>query len=392
MSSNNTALNNMYIADLEICTPLSNDVAELNEKIQANDNEFSIANFDGSLGLEINMSLCEPTTFSAIKQPLQVDESYSYRDRILVKMAGQTLAPLLTRLKQYSPTLAPLILALPEQIPHHKPIAPQLLANAIREHLGKAAEMIHWNQFMPVTIGRAGVLAALSLAQKLFQQNNGIELIVIGGIDSYRHSEVLLDLCKQQRITRAGFSGFVAGEGAGFLVITNNKKYALKANEGYVQLHPPGLAVEQGYLGSQEPNLGQGLTKAIKTALDSSPNLEINQIYSSMNGEAIWAEEHIASTLRHRHQLGDNIEEKTLSIAYNIGDIGSASGALSIALSAHKLFSDAQPQRHLITSGSDKNQRSAMCLTFEPAEANKSEHSDTQDSVKVSANNEQDDR
>ena len=74
MSSNNTALNNMYIADLEICTPLSNDVAELNEKIQANDNEFSIANFDGSLGLEINMSLCESETFSAIKQPLQVDE------------------------------------------------------------------------------------------------------------------------------------------------------------------------------------------------------------------------------------------------------------------------------------------------------------------------------
>ena len=84
-----------------------------------------------------------------------------------------------------------------------------------------------------------------------------------------------------------------------------------------------------------------------------------------MNGEAIWAEEHIASTLRHRHQLGDDITEKTNSIAYNIGDIGSASGALSIALSAHALFSDGTAQRHLITTSSDKNQRSAVCLTFE---------------------------
>ena len=359
-------VNNMYIADLEICTPLSNDVAELNEKIQADDNEFSIANFDGSLGLEINMSLCESDTFSAIKQPLQVDDSYSYRDRILVKMAGQALTPLLTRLKQYSPTLAPFILALPEQIPQHKPKAPNLLANAIREHLGEAAEMVHWNQFMPVTIGRVGVLAALSLAQKLFKQNNGIELIVIGGIDSHRHSEVLLDLCKQQRIARAGYSGFVAGEGAGFLVITNNKKYALKANKGYVQIHPPGLAVEPGYLGSQEPNLGQGLTQAMKTALDNSTALPVNHIFSSMNGEAIWAEEHIASCLRHRHQLGENIADKTTSSAYNIGDIGSASGALSIALSAHALFSDGTAQRHLITTSSDKNQRSAVCLTFEP--------------------------
>ena len=358
----------MYIVDLEICTPLSNNVRELSEKIQANDNAFSIADFDGCLGLDINMSLCDKQTFSAITEPLQVDESYSYRDRILVKMAGQALTPLLNRFKQYSPSLAPLILALPEQVSHHKPIASQLLANSIREHLGEAAQMIHWNQFMPVTIGRAGVLATLSLAKKLFQQGNGIELIVIGGLDSYRHSEVLRDLSKQQRIARANSNGFVAGEGAGFLVITNNKKYALKANKGYVRLHTPGLAVEQGYINSQQPNLGKGLTLAIKTALDASPDLPVNQIYSSMNSEAIWSEEYIASTLRHRHQLGGDVAEKTISTAYNLGDIGSATGALSMALSAQQLFSDGQPQRHLITTSSDNRQRSAACFTFELAE------------------------
>jgi 3-oxoacyl-[acyl-carrier-protein] synthase-1 len=226
------------------------------------------------------------------------------------------------------------------------------------------------------------------LAQKLFQQNNGIELIIIGGLDSYRHSTVLSDLSKQQRIAMIGSDGFVAGEGAGFLVVTNNKKYALTANKGHVRLHPPGLAVEQGYIGSQEPNLAQGLTSAIKTALDASPNLPVNQIYSSMNGEAIWYEEHVASTLRHRHDLGENIAEKTHSSAYNIGDIGSASGALSIALSAHKLFSDALPQRHLITTSSDKNQRSAICLTFELAEAQQNTQKEAQESVY----NEQDDR
>jgi 3-oxoacyl-[acyl-carrier-protein] synthase-1 len=357
-------VNNMYIADLEICTPLSNDVAELNEKIQANENEFCIANFDGHLSLEINMSLCDTKAFSPLHPALNINRCH--RDKALLQMAEQALTPLLTRFKNYSPSLAPLILALAEQLPQHTPLAPNLLADSLKEHLGDSAEMIHWNQFMPVTIGRAGVLAALSLAQKLFQQSKGIELIIIGGLDSYRHSGLLRDLSKQQRIARAGYSGFVAGEGAGFLVITNNKKYALKANKGYVRLHPPGLAVEPGYLGSQEPNLGQGLTQAMKTALDSSTALPVNHIYSSMNGEAIWTEEHTASSLRHRHQLGENIADKTTSSAYNIGDIGSASGALSMALSAHTLFSDGIAQRHLITTSSDKNQRSAVCLTFEP--------------------------
>jgi 3-oxoacyl-[acyl-carrier-protein] synthase-1 len=376
----------MYIADFEICTPLSNDIAELSEKIQANDNEFCLSHYYGHLGQEINMSLCDSQSFSKLDPKININRCH--RDKTLIQMAGQALTPLLTRFKKYSPTLAPLILALAEQIPKHKPLAPDQLANSIRQHLGEHGDMIHWNQFMPVTIGRAGVLATLSLAQKLFQQNNGIELIIIGGLDSYRHSAVLSDLSKQQRIAMIGGDGFVAGEGAGFLVVTNNKKYALTANKGHVRLHPPGLAVEHGYLGSQEPNLAQGLTSAIKTALDASPNLPVKQIYSSMNGEAIWYEEHVASTLRHRHDLGENIAEKTHSSAYNIGDIGSASGALSIALSAHKLFSDALPQRHLITTSSDKNQRSAMCLTFELAEAQQNIQKEAQESV----HNEQDDR
>jgi 3-oxoacyl-[acyl-carrier-protein] synthase-1 len=370
MTVNNIDSNSMYIADLEICTPLSNDVAELAEKIQANDNEFCLSDYYGHLGQQINMSLCDTDSIhkSFNKPDPAININRCHRDKTLVQMAEFSLAPLLSRFKKYSPTLAPFILALAEQVPAHKPLPPNVLAESIKQHLGEHADMIHWNQFMPVTIGRAGVLATLSLAQKLFHQNNGIELIIIGGLDSYRHSAVLRDLSKQQRIAMTGCNGFVTGEGAGFLVLTNNKKYALKANKGYVRIHPPGLAVEQGYLGSHEPNLGQGLTSAIKTALDSSPELEINHIYSSMNGEAIWYEEHVASTLRHRHQLGKNIAEKTTSSAYNIGDIGSASGVVSIALSAHKLFSDAKPQRHLITTSSDKNQRSAVCLTFELAE------------------------
>lgn len=376
----------MYIADLEICTALSNDVAELQEKIRANENEFCLSSYYGHLGQEVHMSLCESDLFRSIDPKINFNRCH--RDKTLIQMAEKSLNPLLTRFKQYSPSLAPMILALPEQVPSHNPLTPDQLASSIKQHLGDIAEMIHWNQFMPVTIGRAGVLATLNLAQKLFQQNNGIELIIVGGLDSYRHSAVLRDLSKQQRIAMIGSSGFIAGEGAGFLVITNNKKYALKANQGYVQVHPPGLAVEQGYLGSQEPNLAQGLTSAIRTALDNSPELPVNQIYSSMNGETIWYEEHIASTLRHRHQLGDNIAEKTHSSAYNIGDIGSASGALAIALSAHKLFSDAKPQRHLITTSSDKNQRSAICLSFEPAAAKTDAHGSNTES----ACNEQDDR
>lgn len=366
MPMNYLPSNNIYIADLEICTPLSNNVADLSEKIQANDNEFCLSNYYGHLGQEITMSLCDTQGFNKLNPMININRCH--RDKNLIQMAEQALTPLLSRFRQYSPNLAPLILALAEQTPSHKSFAPELLAQSIKQHLGEQAGMIHWNQFMPVTIGRAGVLATLNLAQKLFQQNTGIELIIIGGLDSYRHSAVLQGLSKEQRIAMTGCSGFIAGEGAGFIAITNNKKYALKANKGYVCIHPPGLAVEHGYMGSQEPNIGQGLTSAIKTALDNSPELAVNQIYSSMNGEAIWFEEHVASTLRHRHQLGENIAEKTTSSAYNIGDIGSASGALSIALSAHALFTDGLPQRHLITTSSDKSQRSAVCLSFEPAQ------------------------
>jgi len=357
-------LNNIYIADLEICTPLSNDVAELSEKIQANENEFCLSDYYGHLGQQINMSLCDGASLRKIDPKVNINRCH--RDKTLVQMADKALTPLLARFKDYSPSLAPFILALPEQIPNHKPLAPDQLANSIRQHLGDKAEMIHWNQFIPVTIGRAGALATLNLAQKLFQQNNGIELIIIGGLDSYRHSAVLRDLSKQQRIAMIGSDGFVAGEGAGFIVLTNNKKYALKKNQGYVKIYSPGLAVEPGCIGSQEPNLSQGMTSAIKIALDTSPNVPVTQIYTSMNGEAIWYEEYIASTLRHRHDLGHDITDKTLSSAYNIGDTGSANGIISIALSAHKLLDEKCEQRHLVMTSSDKNQRSAVCLTFEP--------------------------
>ena len=357
-------LNNIYIADLEICTPLSNDVAELSEKIQANENEFCLSDYYGHLGQQINMSLCDSASFRKIDPKVNINRCH--RDKTLVQMADKALTPLLTRFKDYSPSLAPFILATAEQVPNHKPLTPDQLVNSIRQHLGDNAEMIHWNQFIPVTIGRAGALATLNLAQKLFQQNNGIELIIIGGLDSYRHSAVLRDLSKQQRIAMIGSDGFVAGEGAGFIVLTNNKKYALKKNQGYVKIYSPGLAVEPGCIGSQEPNLSQGMTSAIKIALDTSPNVPVTQIYTSMNGEAIWYEEYIASTLRHRHDLGHDITDKTLSSAYNIGDTGSANGIISIALSAHKLLNEKCEQRHLVMTSSDKNQRSAVCLTFEP--------------------------
>lgn len=364
MTTENLKSNSMYIADFEICTPLSNDVAELNEKIQANENEFCLSDYYGHLGQQINMSLCDSKNFRKIDPKININRCH--RDKTLVQMADKALTPLLTRFKDYRPSLAPFILATAEQVPSHKPLAPDQLANSIRQHLGDNAEMIHWNQFIPVTIGRAGALATLNLAQKLFQQNNGIELIIIGGLDSYRHSAVLSDLSKQQRIAMIGSDGFVASEGAGFIVLTSNKKYALKSNQGYVKIYSPGLAVEPGYIGSQEPNLSQGMTSAIKIALDASPDVPVTQIYTSMNGEAIWYEEYIASTLRHRHDLGHDITDKTLSSAYNIGDTGSANGIISIALSAHKLLNEKCEQRHLVMTSSDKNQRSAVCLTFEP--------------------------
>ena len=112
-----------------------------------------------------------------------------------------------------------------------------------------------------------------------------------------------------------------------------------------------------------------------------------------MNGEAIWYEEHIASTLRHRHDLDHDIADKSISSAYNIGDIGSATGMIALALSSHKLFSDGIAQRHLITTSSDKNQRSAVCLTFEPAEPQlKYNSNNTEAEAQESAYNEQDDQ
>ena len=43
----------MYIADLEICTPLSNDLTELNEKIQANENEFCLSDYMDTLASKL---------------------------------------------------------------------------------------------------------------------------------------------------------------------------------------------------------------------------------------------------------------------------------------------------------------------------------------------------
>ncbi|VAW72845.1 hypothetical protein MNBD_GAMMA10-2460 [hydrothermal vent metagenome] len=215
-----------------------------------------------------------------------------------------------------------------------------------------------------LSLGRAGVIDAIDLAIRYLEQQP-VSYVLVGGADSYLDDDIMDFLQADDRVLAEGvMDGFAPGEGAGFLLLTNDINKAMKENKGVISLSPPGVAMEEGHMYSKEPYRGDGLAQAFRKALDGrDPGKKIGRIYSTMNGEKYWAKEYGVATLRAKEFFAEALVLEHPADCF--GDTGGAAGALLVGLAAQTLLKQGKEDTCLVTCSSDQAYRAAICVNYE---------------------------
>jgi 3-oxoacyl-[acyl-carrier-protein] synthase I len=256
----------------------------------------------------------------------------------------------------------PLIMGMPEVLPNVEHISSTSL---IKNLVSNCQPWLSAQHCRTINSGRAAGMEALEFAFRyLYDSQN--DFMLVGGSDSFRNYTRLRPLGEAGRLTVKGSAdSFVPGEAAGFLLLTRHPKLALVKDGHMIALNTPGMSDEPGHLYSDEPYRGEGLDQAFKKALISQPDHNVHSIYSSMNGENIWAKEYGVASLRNKRAFKDPVRFEHPADCY--GDLGSATSAILIALAAEHLFKSTDAKTHLVYSSSDTAKRGAVVVEKIPA-------------------------
>lgn len=198
--------------------------------------------------------------------------------------------------------------------------------------------------------GRAGGFFALAAA--IEHLNKGKDrTVIVGGVDTYLDPLRLAALDMQERLLVEGrMNGFIPGEGAAFVVLTNAPA---AAGEAAVIVSGVGTALDKGHRYSADPDLGVGLADAIEAlrwgAAISTP---AEVIFAGFNGEAEQAKEWGVAQVRHRDILSpDAMLEHP---ADGCGDLGAATGPVLIAMANTALSQGHREGPALVWASSDR--------------------------------------
>ncbi len=210
--------------------------------------------------------------------------------------------------------------------------------------------------------GRAGIIEAVDLAMRYMVQTD-TEYVLVGGADSFQDEDLLEYLDQDDRIVSEQImDGFVPGEAACFLLLTQDINKAQIMNSGVVSLFEPGLSIEKGHMYSEEAYLGDGLSLAFKQALKNSDDIKVSKIYSSLNGEKFWAKEYGVAVTRSKDFFKDDYQVEHPADCF--GDTGGAAGALLISLAFNDLVTKGSEERILVSCSSDQAPRAVICVGF----------------------------
>ncbi|WP_431103445.1 beta-ketoacyl synthase N-terminal-like domain-containing protein [Roseateles noduli] len=182
--------------------------------------------------------------------------------------------------------------------------------------------------------GHAGGFEALDQA-RAWLRGGQVDAVVVAGVDSYLAPETLEWLEAEEQLHGAGplnnAWGFIPGEAAGALLLARAGETA--AGGGWADVLAVGLGRESKLNKSGEVCIGEGLTQALRRALDEMPaGGVIDNVVCDMNGEAYRADEYGFCGLRVRDRLRDPTD--FLAPADCWGDVGAAGLPLHLLLAA----------------------------------------------------------
>jgi 3-oxoacyl-[acyl-carrier-protein] synthase-1 len=281
-----------------------------------------------------------------------------------IAAAAQALAPLGEGGAALGGAPLPVVIAVPPHRPGAPPSAGAELAREILTALPVPADRALSGVF---DTGSEGALAALAFAAELFRQRRA-EACLVGGVDSQRDAALLDWLAGLGRLKGdEAPAGLVPGEGAAFLLVCTPafRRRAKLAPLG--ALTPPVCALEPRpwYMG--EPCVAEGLTEALQGALSEGlvPGERAGVTWCDLNGEAWRADEWTYAYLRTSDRHGEPLRLR--HPADCLGDLGSATGAMLVALAALDLAhprSDATAA--LVFTASDTRPNRSACIVRRP--------------------------
>jgi 3-oxoacyl-[acyl-carrier-protein] synthase-1 len=201
----------------------------------------------------------------------------------LAKMAAHAIEECMADVPRYAWSTVPLLLCVAERERPGRPggLDAQLFGRIQRE-LGVdfAAESLI------VPLGRTSVATALQHARRMIAA--GTPLVLIAAADCLITWPTLRAYERANRLlTDSNSNGFMPGEGAGALLV------APAAEGGSLVCTGIGLGVEPAHINSEEPLRGNGLTAAIKSALQDA-GCELQQLdfrVADLSGEQYYFKE-----------------------------------------------------------------------------------------------------
>lgn len=231
-----------------------------------------------------------------------------------------------------------LALALPTSRPGLPPAPGEALLERIAaRHPGRFAaapafELGHAAAY-PALEAAASALAAASL-----------DACLVCGVDSYLAPETLewLEACDQLHGGGAlnNAWGFIPGEAAGAVLLATSALLQRTGLVALAEVSAVGIGQESKLIKTDDVCIGEGLTKAFRSALETlGPGERVDGIFCDLNGEPYRADEYGFTVLRTREYLRAAGEFNSPADCW--GDVGAASGPLHVALAAiahHKRY------------------------------------------------------
>ena len=346
-----------YIANCGLITSAGGNTLMTFSAYRAGINTYQAANYHSFDHHQVTLALVPDGALPPLADSIEEAELLSFRDERLLQM---TQAAAQEALVYYRGEPVPLILAGPENYPG---TTNQLPSNFLSTLKMQVDLPILYSASRVIGTGRTGVLEALRLAQ-FYLYSGQHDHVLIGGVDSCQHSAWLHFLDRTERLKSASphrrADTFVPGEGAAFLLLTNNPGYAMTTKGLVMALAEPGFSQEPGHIYSETPYRGDGLDAAVKQALHHLPeHHKIKYLFSSSNGESYWAKELGVAVTRSSHRFDDMKHQHPADC---FGDLGAAMGGALIALAAYSSFKQSAPTPSLICTSSDSAYRAAVCL------------------------------
>ena len=190
-------------------------------------NTYQAANYHSFDHHQVTLALVPDDVLPPLAESIEEAELLSFRDERLLQMTHMAAQEALSH---YRGEPVPLILAGPENYPG---LVNQLPANFLSALKTQIDLPILYSASRVIGTGRTGVLEALRLAQ-FYLRSGQHDHVLIGGVDSCQHSAWLNFLDSTERLKSASphrrADTFVPGEGAAFLLLTNNPAYAMITN------------------------------------------------------------------------------------------------------------------------------------------------------------------